>query len=751
MRIRTILSVVLFIICCCNTFAQDIATMSDMEFTSLLESLRKNGNDCYATTGNKYELKRIIHRFQNAIDTRVAAGRLSDSQKEALLSLDVNKLLGDYYYLDTDEKTSSFTEAENKFQECLQFAQSHPNYQNTYRYQYVIHQELAQLYYKQKRYVDAYREMTMAFKLANKYESPDSIDRYLDIQSQLALCKARVAETQKDFEDAISDIDVVISNYFETNSELYGEALRKKAKILMIEEESGGKSRKDEALTCYQEYFKLKKKDALTHFLGMNTEEREQYWMHIRPFITDCYRLENYDAAFLYDITLFAKGLLLQLDSAGGGRRGINTTWQMIQEKLQPDACAIEFIQYEKYGLQHMGALLLKKTGKPIFLKMAAPDSVMQYQIEVIDSKKTLKELLYSIRDQFCERNKNKLYSDSLGLNRFIWNQEIVQAIGKAHDIWFSPDGYMHQLAIEYLLPHQLSKVKCHRLTSTRQLLEARIGGARQRALIVGGVNYSSATAHGLQGNDSIAYRNIQSQGNISLRYLSSSRKEADSIFIIRQNALDTLFVGDNASESGFRQICSDFPIIHISTHGFFSAATVPLGTDLKPCVTDESLSESILVLAGAQHNLQDKTFNKELHDGLLSAKEISALDLSRTQLIVLCCCETGLGYVTADGVYGIQRGLKNAGVQAIICTLWDIDDTGSFLFMINFHHFLREGYTIPQAFYKARDEMKDYSDTDKKMFVFNHDTMMQEEVSLSYNFNTPYYRDAFILIDALE
>lgn len=751
MMTRTILSVLLLISCWCDVLAQDVATMSDTEFSALVEHLRQKGNDCYATTGNKYELNRIIILLQNAINTRVAAGRLSDTQREVLLSLDVNKLWGDYYYLDIDENSSSSQKAENKFLECLRFAECHTNNQSAYRYQYVIHQELAQLFYKQKRYDDAYREMSIAFYLANKYESPDSIDQYLDLQSQLALCKARIARTSKDFKDAISDIDIVISNYSETNSELYGEALRKKAKILMLEEEKRGKSYRKAALRYYQQYFLLKKKDALAHFLGMDSEEREQYWMRVRPFVADCYRLEDADAGFLYDVTLFAKGLLLQLDSAGGGRRQIHATWKMIQEKLQPDACAIEFIQYEKYGLQQMGALVLKKTGKPMFVRMAAPDSVMQYKIEVIGSRMTLKELLYSIRDQFCERYKNKLYSDSLGLNRFIWNQEMVKAIGNIHDIWFSPDGYMHQLAIEYLLPHQMSNVKCHRLTSTRQLLESGIENVRQQALIVGGVNYSTTITHALQGNDSIAYRYIQDLGNVSLRHLSSSRKEADSILVLRHNALDTLFVGDKASESGFRQICPNYPIIHISTHGFFSAATAPLGTDLKPCVADESLSESILALAGAQHNLKDKAFDVELHDGLLSAREISALDLSRTQLMVLSCCETGLGYVTADGVYGIQRGLKNAGVKAIICTLWDIDDAGAFLFMVNFHRFLNEGNTISQAFFRARDEMKDYIDTDKKMFVFNHETKTQEEVPLSYNFNTPYYRDAFILIDALE
>ena len=95
--------------------------------------------------------------------------------------------------------------------------------------------------------------------------------------------------------------------------------------------------------------------------MDMSSAEREQYWMRIRPFVTDCYRLEDKNAGFLFDVTLFAKALLLQLDSTGGGRHNIHATWQMIQEKLKPNACAIEFIQYEKHGRQQMGALMAKR------------------------------------------------------------------------------------------------------------------------------------------------------------------------------------------------------------------------------------------------------------------------------------------------------------------------------------------------------------------------------------------------------
>ena len=70
----------------------------------------------------------------------------------------------------------------------------------------------------------------------------------------------------------------------------------------MLQEEGGGKANQKKALECYRTFFNLKKKDALSHFMGMTSKEREQYWMRIRPFITDCYRLEDADAGYLYNV-----------------------------------------------------------------------------------------------------------------------------------------------------------------------------------------------------------------------------------------------------------------------------------------------------------------------------------------------------------------------------------------------------------------------------------------------------------------
>jgi CHAT domain-containing protein len=164
--------------------------------------------------------------------------------------------------------------------------------------------------------------------------------------------------------------------------------------------------------------------------------------------------------------------------------------------------------------------------------------------------------------------------------------------------------------------------------------------------------------------------------------------------------------------------------------------------------MTDASLSENYIALAGAQTAVGSQTYDARYQDGLLSAREMSSLDMTGVDLIVLACCQTGLGYVTADGIYGIQRGLKNAGAGAMVVTLWEVNDKATQLFMAAFHDKMAHGTPIAEAFRQTRRLFMTREVGDDTVFV---DPEESARYGIDDYFCQPRFRDAFVLIDALE
>ena len=79
------------------------------------------------------------------------------------------------------------------------------------------------------------------------------------------------------------------------------------------------------------------------------------------------------------------------------------------------------------------------------------------------------------------------------------------------------------------------------------------------------------------------------------------------------------------------------------------------------------------LVLAGANHRKASKDGEE---DGILTAEEISAMNLHGVEWAVLSACDTGVGVVKAgEGVFGLRRAFQVAGVRTIIMSLWAVED----------------------------------------------------------------------------
>ena len=95
------------------------------------------------------------------------------------------------------------------------------------------------------------------------------------------------------------------------------------------------------------------------------------------------------------------------------------------------------------------------------------------------------------------------------------------------------------------------------------------------------------------------------------------------------------------------------------------------------------------------------------MENGILTAREIASMNLCDLQLVVLSACQTGLGQLRDDGVFGLQRGFKKAGARTLLMSLWSVDDIATQTMMTAFYEELANGSSRRKAFHKAQNRMR--------------------------------------------
>jgi CHAT domain-containing protein len=122
----------------------------------------------------------------------------------------------------------------------------------------------------------------------------------------------------------------------------------------------------------------------------------------------------------------------------------------------------------------------------------------------------------------------------------------------------------------------------------------------------------------------------------------------------------------------------------------------------------ENPLLRSGLALAGANIWLCGGSTSAEAEDGLLTAEDVTGMDLLDTELVVLSACETGLGKVhVGEGVFGLRRAFVLAGARRLVMSLWKVPDMHTQELMIEFYRRVLSGDGAAEALRGAKLAMK--------------------------------------------
>jgi CHAT domain-containing protein len=172
---------------------------------------------------------------------------------------------------------------------------------------------------------------------------------------------------------------------------------------------------------------------------------------------------------------------------------------------------------------------------------------------------------------------------------------------------------------------------------------------------------------------------------------------------------------GSDVSKRALLNLHSPY-ILHLATHGFFesedstSSETNPNESTWPENKSDLTKSwffknpmhRSGLALAGANTTIAawkrgDAPPIEE--DGILTAEDVSTLDLKGTWLVTLSACDTGSGEARAgEGVMGLRRGFVEAGARNLLMSLWPISDEFTVQIMSDFYEAAHESGNVPEA-----------------------------------------------------
>ena len=428
-----------------------------------------------------------------------------------------------------------------------------------------------------------------------------------------------------------------------------------------------------------------------------------------------------------------------------------NINWERVKKQLSKNEVAIEYFSapISKDSTMYCALLLRHNSKYPELIPLFEENEVTNITSAV--SKSVENSLLYHYTKKGAE------------LTQKVWSS-VLSKIKPGETIYFAPTGVLHQLAIEYLpvdSARTMSDVyNMVRLSSTREIVTNKSKESYKSAVVYGGIVYDAdgqsllTESNRYASQDLVVSRGIESDtlNRGTVGYLSGTLEEANHINVLlkENNIAATLYSALRANEESFKSLSGKHNnILHIATHGFtWTDSTARkqdyfadrmkmqlMGDNQPKGPIIDPLNRCGLLFAGANTALQGKSreLPEGVQDGILTAKEISLVDLRDAEVVVLSACETAKGDITSEGVFGLQRAFKMAGVQTIIMSLWKVSDEATQLLMSEFFtNWIAKRQPKREAFKNAQNAVR-YAVDEYGDYIYK---------------DKPYYWAGFVMLD---
>ena len=482
-----------------------------------------------------------------------------------------------------------------------------------------------------------------------------------------------------------------------------------------------------------------------------------QDWLILRTYLANTYQVSSEERnPYVDSLQMEAEALERKLAKASpvldAYLKERFISWEDVKKHLAKDEVALEFLRYQAFdnvltNSWKYGVLLIDtERSHPVFVELGS-----ERDLELLVSNQGLRRLDYV--DQlytFADRGGVVVNKETPSLYEVSWGPLEDFLVDKAR-VYLSPAGFYHRLNIE-AIPYDKDyvmgqRLDVHLLGSTGQLIHAEVPVSTESAALFGGLEYqfpdsllgSLPEEIGTDSNEvvltSLTLPSNKFRGD-AWEFLKYSQAETEQLHILfqEQGFEVDLLEGMRGSEENFKMLAkgSESPdILHISTHGFF----FPDATESADLLADDRSSSfslvenpmlrSGLILSGANYAWTGNTLSTGMEDGILTAYEIEQLDLSGTDIVVLSACETGLGDIRGnEGVFGLQRAFRKAGVDNILMSLWQVPDYQTQELMVLFY---------------------------KNMLAHSqdvHKALKNAQLALKEKYRNPYFWAGFILLE---